>query len=120
MNQNLLSANIMKSRVGKTPLVRAKKLEEVYGVKNIYIKLEGNNPSGHREDRLSILLIKDALELDKKTLCVGSYGVMAESIAFLSEYYDVDCVFIFPEGSSYENKEIFQNSNVKHVYIRNK
>lgn len=116
MSQQTLSANIIQSRVGKTPLVRARNLEKELGLKNIFVKLEGNNPSGHREDRLSRLLIRDALEVDKQTLCVGSYGVMAESIAFLSSYYDVNCVFIFPEGSSLNNKEIFEKDNIKIIY----
>lgn len=100
---------LIKRRVGKTPLVRAKNLEKELGISKIYLKLEGNNPSGHREDRLAYLLIRDALSVGKKTLCLGIYGVLAKSISYLSEFYDVDCVFVVPEKARIAEKELRKN-----------
>ena len=66
-----MNTSLIEKRVGKTPLVRAKNLEQKLGIKNIYLKLEGNNPSGYRIDRLTYVLIKDALRINKNTICLN-------------------------------------------------
>jgi threonine synthase len=68
---------------GKTPLLRARKLEEVLGVKRIYLKLEGSNPSGHKHDRIAEVLIKDLLAQGYDTLvCQGSFNYLKSLIYF--------------------------------------
>ncbi len=106
---------IVKNRVGRTPLVRAKKLEETLGIKKIYLKLEGNNPSGHREDRLAYLIIRDAIARDKRTICMGTFGTIGGSLAYLSEYFDVKCVFYVPEKSKITRRDLLESDNVKIV-----
>ena len=44
--------------IGKTPLIRARNLEENLGVKKIYLKLEGNNPTRSFSDRLAKIIVK--------------------------------------------------------------
>lgn len=56
------------NRSGRTPLFRAKNLEKVLGVSEIYLKLEGANPFGHKFDRIGELLIKDARMSGKITI----------------------------------------------------
>ena len=104
---------LIKSRVGKTPLVRAERLEKELGLSKIYLKLEGNNPSGHREDRLAYLLIRDALAVGKTTLCLGVFGVLAKSLAYLSQYYDVKCVFVLPERSKTKESKLLKFPNIE-------
>ena len=71
---------IFKQRIGRTPLVRARGLEKELGLEKIYLKLEGNNPTGHRVDRLAYLLIRDALSRGTQTLCLAGYGAIAGSL----------------------------------------
>ncbi len=104
---------ILKSRVGKTPLIRAKKLEEKLGIKKIYIKLEGNNPSGHREDRLAYLIIRDAIARNKKTITMGTFGTIGGSLSYISQYFDVKCVFYVPNKKRISRKKLFTPDNVK-------
>jgi len=73
---------ILKMKIGKTPLLRAHKLEKELGISKIYLKLEGNNPSGHIEDRLAYLIIREALSHKKKTICIGTYGTVGGSFSF--------------------------------------
>ncbi|WP_350344477.1 pyridoxal-phosphate dependent enzyme [Proteinivorax tanatarense] len=105
--------NILKSRVGKTPLIRAKKLEEELGISKIYLKLEGGNPSGHREDRLAYLIIKDALDFGKDTICFGSFYGLGNSLAYLCQYYDINLVFVLPKNSKATKKNILNQPNIK-------
>ncbi|WP_353892583.1 pyridoxal-phosphate dependent enzyme [Proteinivorax hydrogeniformans] len=105
--------NILKSRVGKTPLIRAKKLEEELGISKIYLKLEGGNPSGHREDRLAYLIIKDALDFGKDTICFGSFYGLGNSLAYLCQYYDINLVFVLPKKSKATKKAVLNQPNIK-------
>ncbi|MTI49298.1 pyridoxal-phosphate dependent enzyme [Sporosalibacterium faouarense] len=108
-----MNKNMIKNRVGKTPLLRAYNLEKELGISKIYLKLEGNNPSGHRVDRLAYLLIKDAISVDKRTICLGTYGILGKSIAYLSDYYDVNCTIVVPKNSDLKNDEIIKSSRVE-------
>ena len=45
---------------GQTPLFRAKNLEKHLGIDSIYLKLEGANPTGHKNDRIAESLCKYA------------------------------------------------------------
>lgn len=47
---------------GQTPLFRAKNLEKYLGVEKILLKLEGSNPTGHKNDRIAESLVQDAYE----------------------------------------------------------
>lgn len=53
---------------GKTPLMQAKNLEKIFDVGEIYLKLEGANPSHHKYDRIAEVMVKDCLIKGKKEL----------------------------------------------------
>jgi len=58
---------------GKTPLFRARKLEKLLDVGEIYIKLEGANPQGHILDRVSEMIVMEAESQGaKEVLIMGS------------------------------------------------
>lgn len=70
---------------GRTPLLRARKLEKLFDVGEIYIKLEGANPSGHKHDRIAEILIKDAKAHGHKVIIAnGSYSYI-KSIKYFAE-----------------------------------
>ena len=100
----------VKRRIGKTPLIRARNLEKELGISNIYLKLEGNNPSGERSDRLAYLIIKDALSRGKRTICLGTYGTMGASLAFLSQNFDINLVLYVPDKSTLLRAELLDEA----------
>lgn len=108
-----MNHEIIKNRVGKTPLVQAKNLEKELNVGKIYLKLEGNNPSKSRADRLAYMIIKDTIASNKKTICLGMIGDLAKSLAFLCQYYNVRCVFVFPEKSKWLKNQEFHRSYIE-------
>jgi len=97
--------------VGRTPIIRVEKLEKELEAGKIYLKLEGNNPSGHREDRLAYLIIRDALSRGKKTICLGTYGTVGGSLSHLSQYFNVKCVFFVPNRSKALRKDLLMGSD---------
>ena len=110
-----MNNSLIERRVGKTPLVRAKNLEEKLGVKNIYLKLEGNNPSGYSIDRLTYILIKDALRINKNTMCVCVCANFSKSLAYLSQFYNINCVFVVQNSNEYKDNELFNKSNIEFI-----
>jgi len=83
------------------------------------LKLEGNNPSGYRIDRLTYVLIKDALRLNKKTICLSIGANFAKSLAFLSQFYNMNCVFVVPNSDEYKNNELFDKPNIEFIEFGN-
>ena len=110
-----MNTNLIEKRVGRTPLVRAKNLEDKLGIKNIYLKLEGNNPSGYHIDRLTYILIKDALRINKNTICLNVGASFTWSLAYLSQFYNINCVFVVADSDEYKNIEIFNKPNIKFI-----
>ena len=104
---------ILKIQIGKTPLIRANKLEKELGISKIYLKLEGNNLSNHREDRLAYLIIREALSHKKKTISIGTYGTIGGSLSFLSQHFNIKCVFIVPSKEKISRKNLLQAPHIK-------
>lgn len=107
-----MNNDLMKNRVGRTPIIRAKGIEKDLGIGKVYLKLEGNNPSGHREDRMAYLMMRDALSRGKDTICLGTYGTMGGSLSFLTREFPVKCVFYVPKKSKVLRKDLMGNENV--------
>ena len=45
----------LRKRVGDTPLVRAPKLAKAAGLEDLWLKMEGANPTGTQKDRIARL-----------------------------------------------------------------
>lgn len=84
---------------GNTPLYHAKKIGEKVGIKNLFIKNEGHNPTGVFKDRGTMVEITKALELNAKAICVASTGNMAASVAAYSSQAGLPCYVFVPEGT---------------------
>lgn len=70
---------------GQTPLFRAKNLEKYLGVSSIYFKLEGNNPTGHKNDRIAESLVQYAESNNYDSIFVyGTFQYMS-SMAYFAD-----------------------------------
>lgn len=68
--------------VGFTPLVRARNLEKVLGVKELYLKNDAvNYPTLSFKDRVVAVAISKAMEFDFKVVACASTGNLANSVA---------------------------------------
>ena len=68
-------------RVGWTPLYRSNRLENELGVKALYIKDDGLNPTASLKDRASAVAVARARELGFETIACSSTGNAASSLA---------------------------------------
>ncbi len=70
---------------GQTPLLRAKNLEKYLGIDAIYLKLEGGNPTGHKNDRIAESLVQFASDHGYKRVFVHGTERYMRSIMYFAE-----------------------------------
>jgi threonine synthase len=70
---------------GQTPLLRAKNLEKYLGIDAIYLKLEGGNPTGHKNDRIAESLVQFASDHGYKRIFVHGTERYMRSILYFAE-----------------------------------
>lgn len=84
---------------GGTSLLRAKNLAQKLGLKKLFIKNEGLNPTGSFKDRGSFVEINKAKELGFRSVVVASTGNMAASVSAYSAQAGLDCYVFVPENT---------------------
>jgi len=84
---------------GGTPLYRCHRLAQGLGLKHLYIKNEGSNPTGVFKDRGTLVEITKAKEQGAKAICVASTGNMAGSVAAYASIAGLPCYVAVPEGT---------------------
>lgn len=89
--------NIMPVKIGWTPLYKADRLAKLFGLKNVYVKDDGRNPSASFKDRASSVAVAKALELGYKTICGASTGNAAASTACLCASIGIRPIIFVPQ-----------------------
>ncbi len=83
---------------GGTPLYRADRLAKSIGLKEVYVKHEGMNPTGSFKDRGMTVGVTKALELGMKTVACASTGNTSASLAVYGAKAGVPAVVLLPSG----------------------
>lgn len=91
---------------GQTPLFRAKNLEKHLGIETIYLKLEGSNPTGHKNDRIAEALVKFAIESGYSSLLVHGSDRYIKSIHYFAEGKALEIYAPNMKGHSAKTKQI--------------
>jgi threonine synthase len=89
--------DIIDSEVGDTTLSRSRNVEREVGLRQIYLKFEGSNPTGTQKDRIAFALAMDAMRRGFDTITVatcGNYGAAVALAAFMS---GLRCVIYIPQ-----------------------
>ncbi len=77
----VLPENLPPLKVGWTPVYKADQLAEILGIKTLYIKDDGLNPTGSLKDRASAVAVAKACEAGADTIACSSTGNAASSLA---------------------------------------
>jgi threonine synthase len=83
---------------GDTPLVRARSLERETGIPEIWLKVEGQNPTGSFKDRGMVVAVAKALEGGARMVLCASTGNTAASAAAYAARAGMSCTVILPAG----------------------
>src|SRR5688572_4890758 len=81
---------------GWTPLLRADRLAQSVGCKNLWVKDEGRNPSGTFKDRGAAVALSRYRELGVGTVALNSSGNAGGSWALYGARAGIDCVSVLP------------------------
>jgi threonine synthase len=87
-------------RVGWSPLYKSYRLNKELGIKNLYIKDDGINPTASLKDRASAVAVAGAIADGYGTICCSSTGNAASSLAGNSARMGLDSVIFVPERAS--------------------
>ena len=83
---------------GATPLVHAKRLGASLGLRNLHLKIEGQNPTGSFKDRGMVLAVTKALEAGARSVICASTGNTSASAAAYAAAAGLECVVVLPAG----------------------
>jgi threonine synthase len=89
---------------GGTHLHRCDRLAERLGLRTLYVKNEGENPTGSFKDRGMTVGVTRAAELGARTLMCASTGNTSASLAAYSAKAGVRCVVLVPAGNVAQGK----------------
>lgn len=84
-------------KIGDSPMSRAQKLEKALGIRRLYLKLEGENPSGTHKDRVALLYCLDARAKAKDTLTAVSCGNYGAALSFVAGKLDMRSKIYIPK-----------------------
>jgi threonine synthase len=90
--------NIVTLNEGGTGLHRCKRLAEKIGLKKLFIKFEGENPTGSFKDRGMTVGISKARELGVSTVICASTGNTSASLAAYAAKAGMQCIVLVPAG----------------------
>jgi len=79
--------------------VRCPQLEELTGCGELYLKLEGCNPTGSFKDRGMVMAIAKAMEEGSKAVMCASTGNTSASAAAFAAYCGLTAVIVVPKGN---------------------
>ena len=83
---------------GFTPLLHARNLGRQLGLSNLYLKLEGANPTGSFKDRGMVVAVSRAIEAGARSIVCASTGNTSASAAAYGAAAGLEVVVVLPKG----------------------
>ncbi|MGD9247417.1 MAG: pyridoxal-phosphate dependent enzyme, partial [Desulfobacteraceae bacterium] len=96
--------DIIDSQVGDTTMVRARNIEREMGLRQIFLKFEGGNPSGTQKDRIAFAQAMDALRRGFDTITVATCGNYGVAMAIACSLSGLRSLIFIPE--TYHTKRV--------------
>lgn len=96
--------DIISIEVGDTSLNRARNLERELNIRQLYIKYEGENPSGTQKDRIAFAQVRDAFRRDFNTISLATCGNYGVAVAYAAHLAGLVCKIFIPD--SYHTERI--------------
>ncbi|MCB0571344.1 MAG: pyridoxal-phosphate dependent enzyme [Phaeodactylibacter sp.] len=87
---------ITDSEIGDTPLLRARNAEREMGFRQIYLKLEGGNPTGTQKDRIAFAQCADALRRGFEGISLATCGNYGVACALAAKYAGLESHIFIP------------------------
>jgi len=89
--------DIISMEIGDTSLNRARNLERELDIRQLYIKYEGENPSGTQKDRIAFAQVHDAFRRGYDVISLATCGNYGVAVAFAAFLAGLECKIFIPE-----------------------
>jgi len=110
--------DIINLEVGDTSLSRVRNIEREIGLRQLYIKFEGGNPTGTQKDRIAFAQCHDALRREYDTITLATCGNYGAAVALAAQLAGLQCIIYIPED--YHTQRIAEIENSGAQVIRAK
>jgi threonine synthase len=90
--------DIIDSEVGDTSMVRARNIEREMGLRQIYLKFEGGNPTGTQKDRIAFAQAMDGLRRGFEAITVATCGNYGAAVALAASLAGLKCLIYIPDS----------------------
>ncbi len=108
--------DIINLEVGDTGLNRAKGLEREFNIRQLYLKYEGDNPTGTQKDRIAFAQVYDALRRRFRVIVVATCGNYGVAVALAANLAGLKCKIFIP--SSYHTERVREMESLGAEIIR--
>ncbi len=109
--------DIIDSEVGDTTLSRARNIEREVGLRQIFLKFEGGNPTGTQKDRIAFVQAMDAIRRGFEAITVATCGNYGVSVALAASMAGLECFIYIPEGYHTNRIQEMLNSGTQIIRV---
>ena len=89
--------DIINLEVGDTGLYRAKSLEREVDMRQLFIKYEGDNPTGTQKDRIAFAQVYDAMRREYDIVSLATCGNYGVAVALAASLAGIRCKIYIPD-----------------------
>lgn len=108
--------DIMNIEVGDTGLTRAKSIEREFNFRQVFIKYEGDNPTGTQKDRIAFAQVYDALRREYDVIALATCGNYGVAVALAAHLAGIQCMIYIPED--YHTERILEMEALEAIIVR--
>lgn len=108
--------DIINLEVGDTGLDRAKALEREFNIRQLYLKYEGDNPTGTQKDRIAFAQVYDAIRRRFRVIAVATCGNYGVAVALAAKLGGLKCKIFIP--TTYHTERIKEMEQLGAEIIR--
>ena len=108
--------DVIDSEVGDTTLARARNIEREVGLRQIYLKFEGGNPTGTQKDRIAFAQASDALRRGFDGITVATCGNYGAAMALAASMVGLKCLVYVP--TDYATQRVHEIEKLGALIVR--
>lgn len=94
--------NIIDSEIGDSTMTRARNIEREFGLRQLFLKFDGSNPTGTQKDRIAFAQAMDAMRRGFDTITSATCGNYGVALALAASFAGLKCVIFVPD--TYQTK----------------
>lgn len=116
VDRNECFEDIISLEVGDTSLNRVRNLERELDIRQLFIKYEGENPSGTQKDRIAFAQVHDAFRRSYDIVALATCGNYGVAMAYAAYLAGIRCRIYIPE--SYHTERVREMEKFEAEIIR--